>query len=93
MHMHIDDIVRLLPVWKADAVVLVHASRRTTIHYARERIAALAGPHADRIHLLMDHRTNRMRYEAQLASVQSAAEKAQSAAAADCQAETPESAT
>jgi len=39
MHMHIDDIVRLLPVWKAEAIVLVHASRRTTIHYARERIA------------------------------------------------------
>lgn len=92
MHMHIDDIVRLLPVWKADAIVLVHASRRTTIHYARERIAALAGSHADRIHLLMDHRTNRMRYEAQLAGVQAAAAKAApTAAAPDCQEENPES--
>jgi len=92
MHLHIDDIVRMLPVWKAEAVVLVHASRRTTIHYARERIDALAGAHADRIHLLMDHRTNRMRYEAQVASVQPVAEKAPSPAAADCQAENPESA-
>ena len=68
MHLHIDDIVRLLPVWKAEAIVLVHASRRTTIGYARERIASLAGAHADRIHLLMDHRSNRLRYERQLAA-------------------------
>jgi ribonuclease Z len=77
MHMHIDDIVRLLPVWKAEAIVLVHASRRTTIHYARERIAELAGAHADRIHLLMDHRTNRQRYEAQLATAAQATRPAE----------------
>ncbi len=74
MHMHIDDIVRMLPVWKAEAIVLVHASRRTTIQYARERIEALAGEHARRIHLLMDHRSNRMRYEQQLADAQKSAE-------------------
>jgi hypothetical protein len=76
MHLHIDDIIRLLPVWKADAIVLVHASRRTTIHYARERIEALAGPDAARIHLLMDHRSNRMRYERQLAEAQAAQQPA-----------------
>ncbi len=74
MHMHIDDIVRMLPVWKAEAIVLVHASRRTTIQYARERIEALAGDHARRIHLLMDHRSNRMRYEQQLAEAQKSME-------------------
>jgi ribonuclease Z len=74
MHMHIDDIVRMLPVWKAEAIVLVHASRRTTIQYARERIEALAGEHAKRIHLLMDHRSNRMRYEQQLAEAQKSAD-------------------
>ena len=79
MHLHIDDIVRLLPVWKADAIVLVHASRRTTIHYARERIEALAGEHAKRIHLLMDHRSNRARYEQQLAAAQAARPAAASA--------------
>jgi ribonuclease Z len=88
MHMHIDDIVRLLPVWKAEAIVLVHASRRTTIHYARERIAELAGPHADRIHLLMDHRTNRQRYEAQLAGAAQATRPAEPAAE-PCQEENP----
>ena len=70
MHLHIDDICRLLPVWKAEAIVLVHASRRTTIHYARERIQELAGEHASRIHLLMDFRSNRQRYERQLAAAQ-----------------------
>ena len=88
MHMHIDDIVRLLPVWKAEAIVLVHASRRTTIHYARERIAELCGEHASRIHLLMDHRTNRARYDAQVASAEQKA--GASAAAAESQAEIPE---
>ena len=73
MHLHIDDIVRMLPVWKAEAIVLVHVSRRTTIHYARERIEKLAGEHAGRIHLLMDHRTNRARYEAQLSAAEAAA--------------------
>ena len=76
MHMHIDDILRLLPVWKAEAIVLVHASRRTTIHYARERIEELAGEHASRIHLLMDHRANRLRYERQLADARAAQQRA-----------------
>jgi ribonuclease Z len=92
MHLHIDDIVRMLPVWKAEAIVLVHVSRRTTIHYARERIEKLAGAHADRIHLLMDHRTNRARYEAQLAAVSDAAAKsapAPESAAGESQAENP----
>lgn len=75
MHLHIDDIIRMLPVWKAEAIVLVHASRRTTIHYARERIEALAGADAARIHLLMDHRTNRMRYEQQVAVAQANADE------------------
>lgn len=91
MHMHIDDIIRLLPVWKADAIVLVHASRRTTIHYARERIAELAGEHASRIHLLMDHRTNRARYEAQVAATQQSSGAAPSAPPQASQGESQES--
>ena len=72
MHLHIDDIIRMLPVWKAEAIVLVHVSRRTTIHYARERIEQLAGADAGRIHLLMDHRSNRARYDAQVAAAEDA---------------------
>ena len=48
--------------------MLVHLSRRTLLSDARERLATL-GDHADRVHLLMDHRTNRRRYESQLAEV------------------------
>jgi ribonuclease Z len=90
MHLHIDDIVRLLPVWKAEAIVLVHASRRTTIHYARERIEELAGEHASRIHLLMDHRTNRQRYERQLAAAQAAHADAADAPAEATAADVPQ---
>lgn len=90
MHLHIDDIVRMLPVWKAEAIVLVHASRRTTIHYARERIEALAGADASRIHLLMDHRANRQRYERQLADAHEAASTHEAAKAASGASETPD---
>jgi hypothetical protein len=47
-------------------VVVVHVSRRTNISYARERLAEAAGPEAGRIHILMDHRSNRQRYERQV---------------------------
>ncbi len=67
-HLHLDDIAELLGTWEAEHVVLVHLSRRTLLSEARERIATL-GDDAERIHLLMDHRTNRRRYEAQLEAV------------------------
>ena len=67
-HLHLDDIADLLKKWEAEHVVLVHLSRRTLLSDARDRLATL-GPDADRVHLLMDHRTNRRRYETQLAEV------------------------
>ncbi|MDA1007625.1 MAG: MBL fold metallo-hydrolase [Planctomycetota bacterium] len=65
-HIHINDLARLLPHWKAEHVVVVHVSRRTPIPFARECLAAIAGDR--QIHLLMDGRTNRARYEQQLLS-------------------------
>ena len=66
-HLHIDDIVELLTIWGAEDVVLVHMSRRTTIEQARAVIAKKVSPSdLSRIHILMDHRTNRGRYEKQL---------------------------
>lgn len=65
-HLHLDDIRTLLGSWEADHVVLVHMSRRTLISDARSRVESL-GEEADRVHLLMDHRTNRRRYESQQA--------------------------
>ena len=67
-HLHLDDIAELLEIWEAEHVVLVHLSRRTLVSEARSRIETLGG-NGDRIHLLMDHRSNRRRYEAQQEAV------------------------
>lgn len=67
-HLHIDDIGRLLPVWQAEAVILIHLSRRTNMATSREHLLKLVGEEAaSRVHFLMDYRTNRQRYERQLA--------------------------
>ena len=64
-HLHLDDFESLFNVWRAEAVVLVHLSRRSTIAYARQRLEELLGDDAARALFLMDHRSNRARYEAQ----------------------------
>lgn len=65
-HLHVEDLRNLMQVWKSPNVVVVHVSRRTNISYARERLADAAAGEAGRIHILMDHRTNRQRYERQV---------------------------
>jgi ribonuclease Z len=66
MHLHAADIVEWLRVTECEAMVLIHVSRRTHIPFATDAIRALAGEElAQKIHFLMDHRTNRARYEAQ----------------------------
>ncbi|UCD75485.1 MAG: hypothetical protein JSV91_00930 [Phycisphaerales bacterium] len=68
-HLHVDDIVKLLQIWRAEAVVLIHLSRRTNMLDSRRRLVELAGSEqAGRVHFLMDHYSNRRRYEAQLAA-------------------------
>jgi ribonuclease Z len=65
-HLHVDDLSRLLGSWQAEAVVLIHLSRRTNMLEARQLLASAVGPEqAGRLHFLMDHRTNRQRYEQQ----------------------------
>lgn len=65
-HLHVTDLAKLVAVWQAEAIVLVHLSRRTNLLAAREHLrAALGDEHASRILFLMDHRTNRQRYERQ----------------------------
>jgi ribonuclease Z len=65
-HLHVDDLKRLLSVWKAEAVVLVHLSRRTNLATARELLVETVGEEqAYRCHFLMDYRINRQRYERQ----------------------------
>jgi ribonuclease Z len=66
-HLHVDDIDGLLKVWEANAVVLCHVSRRTNLVRASAQLTARIGEAAaQRVHFLMDHRSNRMRYERQL---------------------------
>ena len=59
-HLHLDDIVRLLGVSKAEALVLTHLSRRTHLGIAKRQIdEALTAEQRARVHLLMDARSNR----------------------------------
>lgn len=65
-HIHLADLVELLELWKANHIVITHISRRTSLGFARDHINALVdGQQADRLHILMDHRANRKRYEKQ----------------------------
>jgi ribonuclease Z len=65
-HLHIEDLASLMKVWQAPAVILVHMSRRSDIAESRACINRVLGPElSQRIHILMDHRTNRQRYEQQ----------------------------
>jgi ribonuclease Z len=67
-HLHVDDLTALLKVWEAETVVLCHLSRRTNLLRARTQLIKLVGEEeARRVHFLMDHRTNRLRYERQAA--------------------------
>lgn len=69
-HLHVEDLAALLDVWQAEAVVLVHLSRRTNLQHCREQLVATVGKEqAHRVHILMDHRANRERYERQNAEV------------------------
>lgn len=75
-HMHIDDIARLLGVWKAEAVILVHLSRRTNMATSRQHLMQSVGPEqASRVHFLMDFRANRLRYEQQVAAAEARAQQ------------------
>lgn len=70
-HLHIDDLADLLQVWKAEHVVITHVSRRTTLDQIKSTIDAKIGcDDAHRIHILMDHRANHLRYEKQVAEIE-----------------------
>lgn len=66
-HLHLDDVIDLLPKLEAEHVVLMHLSRRTHLGQARKVLEdALPDEHRDRVHILMDSRANRARYARQL---------------------------
>jgi ribonuclease Z len=73
-HLHVDDIAEWVRLTTCKAMVLIHLSRRTEMQYAREELARRLSPaDQERVHMLMDHRTNRARYERQLAEAGEAA--------------------
>lgn len=66
MHLHVEDIAEWLRVVECEAMVITHVSRRTNLVYAAKRLLELAGPElAGKVHFLMDHRTNKIRYDHQ----------------------------
>ncbi len=66
-HLHVEDLPELMEAWKAKHVVLLHVSRRSSLEQARLRIEEVLGEEdAARVHMLMDHRRNRARYDQQL---------------------------
>jgi ribonuclease Z len=72
-HLHLEHIVRLMERSQAEAVILTHLSRRTHIAEARQMIyEAVPKKHHERLLVLMDSRSNRVRYEQQLAEVEAA---------------------
>ncbi|MCX5659336.1 MAG: hypothetical protein NTW19_06385, partial [Planctomycetota bacterium] len=67
-HLHLDDILRLLALSKAKAIVLTHLTRRTHIGAVRKQIDdAIPADQRSRVHILMDSRANRMRWDKQQA--------------------------
>ena len=70
-HLHVDDLADLLQVWKAEHVVITHTSRRTGLDVIKNAIQERIGcDDAHRVHLLMDHRTNMVRYEKQVGELE-----------------------
>ncbi len=73
-HLHLDHIAQLMEKSQAEAVILTHLSRRTHITEARRVInEAIPAKHHDRLFILMDNKTNRQRYESQLAEAEAEA--------------------
>jgi len=66
-HLHLDDIIKLLELSNSETIVLTHLSRRTNLSTVRKTLDdAIPKQHRDRVHVLMDNRANRQRYEQQL---------------------------
>lgn len=70
-HLHLDHIIDLLERSTAEKVILTHLSRRTHIGMVRRALDQhVPAEHRDRVLVLMDNRTNRERYEGQVAEAE-----------------------
>jgi ribonuclease Z len=65
-HMHLKNIAEWLRVLECNKLVLIHLSRRSNMLDARTALRKLVKPiQADKVEFLMDHRSNKVRYERQ----------------------------
>ncbi|MEO0477210.1 MAG: hypothetical protein AAF085_14770, partial [Planctomycetota bacterium] len=70
-HLHLDDIIQLLEMFRGEHVVLTHMSRRTNLAVVRKTLDKyVPSDLREKLHVLMDSRTNRARYEAQVAEAE-----------------------
>lgn len=66
MHLHVNDVVEWLRVLECQKLVLTHVSRRTNLGIARKQLAGVLGrAKAEKVEFLMDHKSNKERYERQ----------------------------
>ncbi len=66
MHMHVSDVAEWLRVLECQHLILIHVSRRTDMQAAKKHFVQTVGEElASKVHFLMDHKTNRTRYEKQ----------------------------
>lgn len=71
MHLHVEDLAEWLRVCECEAMVVTHISRRTHVTFAQKRLREVLGSDlSERVHVLMDHRTNKSRYEHQAAEAE-----------------------
>ncbi|MEM1422462.1 MAG: MBL fold metallo-hydrolase [Planctomycetota bacterium] len=65
-HLHLKDIAEWLGVLQCEHLVLVHVSRRSNIAVARKNLRELVTKEQfQKVHFLMDYRTNKERYDRQ----------------------------
>ncbi len=65
-HLHLTDIAEWLGVLECEHLVLVHVSRRSNIAVAQKNLRAMVSKEQyEKVHFLMDYRTNRDRYDRQ----------------------------
>ena len=76
-HLHVEHLKELMQSWKAETVVVIHTSRRTHLETARKKMVETLGEDSERIHFLMDHHRNRIRYEQQETSLRNEKEGAE----------------
>jgi ribonuclease Z len=88
-HLHISDLQEMMPRLNCQNIVITHLSRRTHIGQTRQQFDKIFSPSdRTRLHILMDGRTNRDRYQQQMdAAVAAANAKAAAAAPAEDEAE------